>query len=53
MLDTGALAQARQAGIQVGAWTVNDAAAMRRLIDAGVGVLITDQPDVAKALLGR
>jgi len=53
VVDTGALAQARQAGIQVGAWTVNDAAAMRRLIDAGVGVLITDQPDVAKALLGR
>src|SRR5438445_720194 len=51
--DTAAVARARQAGIQVGAWTVNDAAAMQRLIDAGVGVLITDQPDVAKALLGR
>ena len=53
VVDTAALAQARQAGIQVGAWTVNDAAAMKRLIEAGVGVLITDQPDVAKALLGR
>jgi glycerophosphoryl diester phosphodiesterase len=53
VVDTAALAQARQAGIQVGAWTVNDAAAMQRLIDAGVGVLITDQPDVAKALLGQ
>jgi glycerophosphoryl diester phosphodiesterase len=53
VVDTAALAQARQAGIQVGAWTVNDAAAMKRLIDVGVGVLITDRPDVAKALLGR
>ena len=53
VVNASALAQAQQAGIQVGAWTVNDAAAMRRLIDAGVGVLITDQPDVAKALLGR
>ena len=53
VVDTAAVARARQAGIQVGAWTVNDAAAMQRLIDAGVGVLITDQPDVAKTLLGR
>lgn len=53
VVDEAALAQARRAGIQVGAWTVNDAAAMKRLIDAGVGVLITDQPDVAKTLLGR
>jgi glycerophosphoryl diester phosphodiesterase len=53
VVDTAALAQARQAGIQVGAWTVNDAAAMKRLIGAGVAVLITDQPDVAKTLLGR
>jgi glycerophosphoryl diester phosphodiesterase len=53
VVDAAALAQARHAGVEVGAWTVNDAAAMERLIDAGVGVLITDQPDVAKALLGR
>jgi glycerophosphoryl diester phosphodiesterase len=53
VVDAAALAQARHAGIQVGAWTVNDAAAMKRLIEAGVGVLITDQPDVAKTLLGR
>ena len=41
------------AGIGLGAWTVNDAAAMKRLIDAGAAILITDQPDVAKTLLGR
>src|SRR5438093_1170121 len=38
VVDTAAVARARQAGIQVGAWTVNDAAAMQRLIDAGVGL---------------
>src|SRR5262249_38904602 len=52
-VDATAPAPARTAGIQVGAWTVNDASAMKRLIEAGVAVLITDQPDVAKALLAR
>ena len=41
------------AGIGLGAWTVNDPADMKRLIDAGVAILITDQPDVAKTLLKR
>ena len=41
------------AGIVLGVWTVNDAAAMKRLIDAGAAILITDQPDVAKTVLGR
>ncbi len=45
------LAQARRARILVGAWTVNEPDAMRRLIDRAVGVLITDRPDVARELL--
>src|SRR6266542_3779719 len=53
VVDAATVAQAHKAGIQVGAWTANDAPAMKRLIDAGVDVLITDQPDAAKALLGR
>jgi len=52
-VDAAAVAQARAAGIGLGAWTVNDAAAMKRLIDAGAAILITDQPDVAKTVLGR
>ena len=52
-VDAAAVTQARAAGIGLGAWTVNDAAAMKRLIDAGAAILITDQPDVAKTLLGR
>jgi glycerophosphoryl diester phosphodiesterase len=52
-VDSAAVAQARAAGIGIGAWTVNDAAGMKRLIDAGVGIVITDRPDLAKSLLGR
>ena len=53
VVDAAAVAQARAAGIGIGAWTVNDAAGMKRQIDAGAAILITDQPDVAKTLLGR
>ena len=52
-VDATMVAQARREGIGLGAWTVNDAAAMKRLIDAGAAILITDQPDVAKTVLGR
>jgi len=52
-VDAAAVAQARAAGIGIGAWTVNDAAGMKRQIAAGAAILITDQPDVAKTLLGR
>ena len=45
--------QAEQAGLLLGVWTVNDAGAMKRFIGMGVGILITDRPDVAKELLGR
>ena len=52
-VDAAAVAEARRAGVGVGAWTVNDAGEMKRMIEAGVTILITDQPDVAKTLLGR
>jgi len=45
--------QARLAGLTLGVWTVNERAAIERFIDQGVGVVITDRPDVAKELLGR
>jgi glycerophosphoryl diester phosphodiesterase len=45
--------QVGQAGFLLGVWTVNDAPAMKRFIEMGVGILITDRPDVAKELLGR
>ncbi len=53
VVDAVAVAQAQRAGIGLGAWTVNDPADMKRLIGAGVTILITDQPDVAKTLLKR
>ena len=47
------VARARGAGMTLGVWTVNDADAIRRFIDLGVGVVITDRPDLAKSALGR
>ena len=48
-----AVAEARKAGVVLGAWTVNEPDVMRMLIDQGIGVLITDRPDVAKNLLNQ
>jgi len=52
-VGAAAVAEAGAAGIGLAAWTVNDPAGMKRQIDAGAAILITDQPDVAKTLLGR
>jgi glycerophosphoryl diester phosphodiesterase len=32
-------------------WTINDAAEMRRLLDLGVDVVMTDYPEVLESLL--
>jgi len=53
VVDAAAVKQAQEAGIGLGAWTVNNPADMQRMIGAGVTILITDQPDVAKTLLNR
>ena len=53
VVDPAAVAEARKAGIGIGAWTVNDAAEMQRMIDSGSAILITDKPDLAKTLLKR
>ena len=39
--------------LQVHAWTINDEADMRRLIDLGVDGIITDYPDRLLQVLGR
>ncbi len=45
--------QAGKGRLLLGVWTVNDADAMKRFVALGVGVLITDLPDVARELLPR
>lgn len=42
---------AHRHGIRVHVWTVNDAAAMDSLIALGVDGIVTDQPDVLRAVL--
>jgi glycerophosphoryl diester phosphodiesterase len=37
--------------VRVDVWTINDAAEMRRLLDLGVDVIMTDYPEVLESLL--
>jgi glycerophosphoryl diester phosphodiesterase len=46
-----AVTEAHALGLKVGAWTVNEPSAMRRLIAAGVEALCTDRPDVLAEVL--
>jgi glycerophosphoryl diester phosphodiesterase len=52
-LDAPLVAAARQAGLRVAAWTVNTEPDIRRVLDLGVDVVISDQPDLALRLAGR
>jgi glycerophosphoryl diester phosphodiesterase len=45
------VAEARALGLKVGAWTVNQAPDMKRLIGLGLDAICTDRPDVLKSLL--
>lgn len=49
-LDGRVLAHLRAAGLGVGAWAVNDADAVRRMLDLGVEVFTTDVPTMALVL---
>jgi len=53
LLGAGVLGTARAQGLRVAAWTVNEDADLRRMVDLGVDILITDHPDRALRLLGR
>jgi glycerophosphoryl diester phosphodiesterase len=53
LVDGGVVAAARAAKLVLGVWTVNEEAAMRRMLTLGVDILTTDRPDVAKRLAGR
>lgn len=41
------------AGVEVHIWTINDAATMNRLLDAGVDGIMTDRADIAVEVLAR
>ncbi len=43
----------QERNVQLDVWTINDEAEMRRLLDMGVGGIITDRPDLALELMGR
>ena len=45
LVTTAVVERAHQAGLQVVAWTINEAEQMRRLIAAGVDGIITDFPE--------
>jgi glycerophosphoryl diester phosphodiesterase len=52
-LSAALVAEAQALGLQVMPWTVNQPSRMRRLIDWGVDGLVTDRPDLARAVLDR
>jgi glycerophosphoryl diester phosphodiesterase len=52
-LDRAVVAAARAARLAVAAWTVNTEPDVRRMLDVGVDVVITDRPDLARRLTGR
>jgi glycerophosphoryl diester phosphodiesterase len=47
------VAHAHRAGVPVKVWTVNDPDEIRRLVSYGVDAVITDRPDVARAVIPR
>jgi glycerophosphoryl diester phosphodiesterase len=53
LIDADVIAAARAAGIRLSAWTVNEESDLRRMIDLGADVVMSDRPDVARRLLGR
>ncbi len=50
VVDDRLLDSARQAGVPVYVWTVNQPTEMRRLVGLGVTGIVTDRPDLARAL---
>jgi glycerophosphoryl diester phosphodiesterase len=52
VLTPSLLRAARQHGVEVHVWTVNDPGEMRRLVDAGVDGIVTDRADLALDALG-
>ena len=52
-IDAATVTAARAATLTLAAWTVNAEPDMRRIVDLGVEILITDRPDLAKRVARR
>jgi len=50
VLDAALVEAARKAGLRVATWTVNEEADIRRVVDLGVDIVISDRPDLALRL---
>lgn len=53
LVDAATVADARRFGLTLGVWTVNEIDALRRFIDLGADLLISDRPDLGARLLAR
>jgi len=52
-VDAALVTAAHGAGLKVAAWTANDETDIKRLVELGVDVVISDRPDLALRLAGR
>jgi glycerophosphoryl diester phosphodiesterase len=52
LVTSGFIEEAHKLGLEVHAWTINDEAAMKRLIELKIDGIITDFPDRLLRLLG-
>ncbi len=53
LVDASIVIAARDHAMMLGVWTVNEAPALRRIIDLGAPIVITDRPDLAKQMVRR
>jgi glycerophosphoryl diester phosphodiesterase len=52
-LSDGALKEARELGLRVIVWTVNEPAQMGRMLDLGVDGIISDRPDLVRRMMAE
>jgi glycerophosphoryl diester phosphodiesterase len=52
LIDADVVAACRKAGLRLAAWTPNTQPDIRRVLDLGVDIVISDRPDLARRLVG-